>query len=278
MTERIVRFGPENGLLGILTEPAGRPRGPAVLLLNPGLLHHVGPFSWYVALARRLAASGILSLRFDISGLGDSPLRNDNGTPVDRAVRDMTAALDQLERKYQARQVVAIGLCSGGLLAHLIAVSDPRIVGTVQFDGIGYTTPGFFLRHYSARALKMSAWLNAGRRFLNKMIPTTEHPELPLIPAAEGFIFDFPPKDLARDQLIRLLDRGVRLQFLYTGELAYQYFNHLCQFEEMFGKLPHAPDQLEVDYNDDADHLYADHDQRQTMFARVESWLTKFPT
>ena len=82
MTERIVRFGPEDGLLGILTEPVSPPRGPAILFLNAGVLHHVGPFGWYVSLARRLAELGFLSLRFDLSGIGDSPLRNDPGSAI----------------------------------------------------------------------------------------------------------------------------------------------------------------------------------------------------
>jgi hypothetical protein len=39
-----------------------------VIWLNVGILHHAGPFSWYVTLARRLAGHGFYSLRIDLSG------------------------------------------------------------------------------------------------------------------------------------------------------------------------------------------------------------------
>ena len=44
MTERIVRFGFDDNLLGVLTEPPigpADPDVPAVLWLNAGTLHHI---------------------------------------------------------------------------------------------------------------------------------------------------------------------------------------------------------------------------------------------
>ena len=82
----------------------------------------------------------------------------------------------------------------------------------------------------------------------------------------------------SRDDAIKLLDRGTRLLYVYTGGVAEQYFNHRDQFEEMFGSLGHAPDQLDIDYVADADHLYADHDHRQSLFTRIETWIKKFPS
>ena len=73
--EEAVRFGPDERLFGILTEPppaAARPALPPILLLNAGCIHHVGPNRWYVSLARQLAQLGHRVLRFDLSGLGDS--------------------------------------------------------------------------------------------------------------------------------------------------------------------------------------------------------------
>ena len=46
---------------------------PTVVLLNAGIVHRVGPNRMHVLLARALAAAGIPSLRFDMSGIGDSP-------------------------------------------------------------------------------------------------------------------------------------------------------------------------------------------------------------
>jgi hypothetical protein len=73
--EKVVRFGREAKLVGILSEPqgaAGSAREPMVLLVNSGILHRVGACRFHVRLARRLAEDGVSALRFDFSGIGDS--------------------------------------------------------------------------------------------------------------------------------------------------------------------------------------------------------------
>ncbi|MFP2897131.1 hypothetical protein [Corallococcus sp. 4LFB] len=83
MRERICTFGPEQSLVGILTEPDPAkvlPEAPAVVLSNVGLNHHVGPYRLWVELARQLAGRGITTLRFDLSGLGDSRPRREGGS------------------------------------------------------------------------------------------------------------------------------------------------------------------------------------------------------
>jgi len=81
MTEEAVLFGARQSLAGIVTEPAIR-RGArvtkAVILLNAGIVHRVGPGRIYVKIARALAAMGFVVLRFDFSGLGDSAVRHDH--------------------------------------------------------------------------------------------------------------------------------------------------------------------------------------------------------
>ena len=115
MTERVFRFGLDENLLGVLTEPSTEVTGPAVLWLNAGVLHHVGPFGWYVSLAGRLAERGTLNFRFDLSGVGDSPVRNDNVPALDgAAIRDVTEAMDFLARKRQVRALRADRAVFGG--------------------------------------------------------------------------------------------------------------------------------------------------------------------
>ena len=80
MIERPLYFGERSNLLGVLTAPAApHPGSPAVILLNAGLLHRVGPNRLHVDVARRLAEAGFTSLRFDMSGVGDSELPGDGG-------------------------------------------------------------------------------------------------------------------------------------------------------------------------------------------------------
>ena len=117
--ERITSLGPL-GLFGITTEPL-EPRadgaGPSwIVLLNAGLIDHVGPSRLWVDLARRWAAMGARVLRFDLSGLGDSPTRPGQREDImypGEAFDDLVAVLDELA-PHSARDVVFTGLCAGG--------------------------------------------------------------------------------------------------------------------------------------------------------------------
>src|SRR3989442_13379966 len=96
MREQAVLFGEVKSLIGILTDPpmrnGNRPK-PAVILLNPGIVHRVAPGRIYVRMARALAAMGFVVLRFDFSGIGDSAVRHDN-LPFDKsAVRETQDAM-----------------------------------------------------------------------------------------------------------------------------------------------------------------------------------------
>ena len=90
MNEQALSLGPNHSIVGILTSP---PRGVArkgiaVLLLNAGLIHHVGPNRLYVRLARVLASMGFSTVRFDFSGIGDSCIRVDNMPVIAIVVRE----------------------------------------------------------------------------------------------------------------------------------------------------------------------------------------------
>lgn len=133
-------FQPENSarLAGVTTEPDDSERSgtTAALFLSAGLVHHVGPNRMYVRLARRLAAHGVPSLRFDFSGIGDSPPRTDRISYEQSAVADVVAAMDYLEETRGWQQFVLIGLCSGARTA-LRAAEDSRVVGAALVNTRG---------------------------------------------------------------------------------------------------------------------------------------------
>lgn len=117
VTERPVFFGSEASLFGIVTEPAqGEIRRRAVILLNAGADHHVGPSRIQVSIARRWARRGYFVLRMDLAGLGDSGTRL--GSPEDEiyppaALDDIRAAIELLTARYGIRDITLAGLCSG---------------------------------------------------------------------------------------------------------------------------------------------------------------------
>jgi alpha/beta superfamily hydrolase len=114
--ERLCLFGADRHLFGVLTLPRIPAGKPAVLLLNAGSIHHVGPHRLYTRLARELAADGHPVLRFDVEGVGDSVLRGpgrENHPYPPRAVADIADAMAVLRREHACGSFVLMGLCSG---------------------------------------------------------------------------------------------------------------------------------------------------------------------
>jgi pimeloyl-ACP methyl ester carboxylesterase len=179
--ERAVQFGPGRRLFGIVSEPTseGVATGrPAVLLLNVGANHRVGPNRMYVTTGRDLAAFGYYCLRLDVGGLGDSkiaPGAQENRLYSKDSVGDVKAAMTFLSERYQVRRFVLVGLCSGAYLAFHTCVEDPRVVGQVllnpqtfewkEGDSLELSTRNNFLstRHYVRSLLEPAAWKRALR-------------------------------------------------------------------------------------------------------------------
>ena len=64
MRDEVFDVGNDRELVSILTRPdGGAGDRPAVIFLNAGVLHRVGPHRLHVTLARRLAARGLPALR-----------------------------------------------------------------------------------------------------------------------------------------------------------------------------------------------------------------------
>ena len=102
-------------LFGIVTEGAGTPQSPTIVLVNEGNTHHIGQSRVWVDLARQLGGAGFRVLRFDLSGNGDSGTRPDQPAHVARAPEagdDVTEAVRAISPE-DPTDVVLIGFCSG---------------------------------------------------------------------------------------------------------------------------------------------------------------------
>ena len=134
--EEAISFGPDDSLFGIMCEPLARKARAAVLLLNTGRNAHIGWSRMSVAHARRLAAGGVASFRFDMAGVGDSPARPDRPAQqlyTEAPLPDVAAAVDVLHaRAYDA--VTLVGVCSGAYLGLLAALADPRVKSLVAIN------------------------------------------------------------------------------------------------------------------------------------------------
>lgn len=159
MTERAVLFGAARTLVGVVTEPpGGRAAGTAFVLLNAGVVHRVGPNRIYVTAARRLAEQGFLSVRFDLSGLGDSGSRRD-AVPFEQAsVLEAREVMSAIEREYGISQFVTVGLCSGAVVAFRSAVSDERVLGAVLINPQGFVQSDEWKSYVVTKALARKYW------------------------------------------------------------------------------------------------------------------------
>jgi alpha-beta hydrolase superfamily lysophospholipase len=118
--EEACRFGADRHLFGILSTPRAAAERPAIVMLNAGAIHHVGPNRLYVTLARQLAARGFPCLRMDLEGIGDSVRRTpgrENHPYPESAVEDTHAAVEYL-RSRGYRRFLLLGLCSGAHAAY----------------------------------------------------------------------------------------------------------------------------------------------------------------
>jgi alpha-beta hydrolase superfamily lysophospholipase len=137
-------FGPGQSLFGILTEPGHKRQAPdrearsrtAVLMLNVGGNHRVGPNRFYVRMARELAAQGWRAFRLDLAGLGDSRAsvsQERRNYFSDEAVADVKAAIDRLAAE-GCRRFWVLGICSGAYVAFQSALNDTRVSGQMLLN------------------------------------------------------------------------------------------------------------------------------------------------
>src|SRR5215471_7117775 len=133
-TEGAVLFGERKSLVGVVSAAATTVDGDAkaaVILLNPGIVHRVGPGRIYVEIAQRLAAMGFVVLRFDFSGIGDSLARHDNLCFPMSAVRETQQAMDLLQSTRKVQHFVLLGGCSGAQVSLETACCDQRTKGAI---------------------------------------------------------------------------------------------------------------------------------------------------
>jgi pimeloyl-ACP methyl ester carboxylesterase len=130
MNEEAITFGIRRSLVGIVTAPPAEAASHlrhGVILLNPGLVHRVGPGRIYVKIARILAERGLVVLRFDFSGIGDSTVRQDQMPFEKSAVEEVREAIDFLQRTRGIEYVTLLGGCSGAVISLRAAACDLRV-------------------------------------------------------------------------------------------------------------------------------------------------------
>jgi dienelactone hydrolase len=275
MKEHFVTFGHGKALSGILTEPAGgTAQRPAVLLLNAGLLHHVGPNRLYVTLARRLAGAGLPVLRFDYSGLGESEPRRDETPLVQSMISEGIAAMDFLTMSGVADRFVPMGLCAGAENAQRLARDDARVVGAALIDGYAYRTRRYHLRKLMRHVTSARSW---GRLFAKPAALVTARRrtgahDAERNPGGVDFVREFPPRETCLEELQTILAREVDLFFVFTGGGMAEFYNHPRQFFETFPALRGHP-RVRLEFMSRADHTFTLRAHQDALLTSIEGWM-----
>lgn len=276
MAEHTLTLGAENHLVATFTPPdAGTTHGaPAVvaLLSNSGVIPRSGPHRMNVHLARRLAAQGIASVRFDMSGLGDSR-RTDSTLPViEQWVADTRSVMDAAQARFGCDRFLMVGFCSGADVAHLVALQDPRLRAILLWDLYAYDTPGSRARRVLfklRRAGLLGAVRKLGSRMRGLLGPTQDDTELA---AGRGIeVSVVPAREVFAERIQKLVDGGTEVLFVYCGGEP-EWFNHPAQFKNMFSGYPFR-DKVAFNYLEVSDHLITTKAAQLAFLQMTDHWL-----
>jgi hypothetical protein len=172
MKEEVFRYGENNRGLGMVSLPAILDNAPVVVTFNAGLIHREGPYRLNVHICRTLAECGFIAIRIDLSGKGDTPVR-------EGLINRESVALDwkyikaSINDRFGQRSLTLMGLCSGADNAIKVTAEDKDVKGLILLDPVSLQDAEFHRRALKAKLTNIHKWLNLPanmlRRFRRRM-------------------------------------------------------------------------------------------------------------
>ena len=260
------------GAVGVITTPTNLGDNVdsdlTVIFLNAGVIHHVGPCRLHVIMAREIAAMGIKSFRFDLSGIGDSEPPKTVNDLVATGLDDIKAAVEYLASRGGSRFVL-FGLCSGANNALRYACQDERVVGTFAIDPQVFPTWKTHAMSYGRRMLKLQSWvklLTGQSEELKEKIRSLQNQE------EES---SNPDDDITRQQMAdwinTLVQREVEMFFVFTGGVKRKY-NYSKQFKDTFRRSTSSPLVGDI-MLPECDHTFTRMAYRSKLISLLLPWL-----
>jgi pimeloyl-ACP methyl ester carboxylesterase len=293
--ERGVRFGRDERLFGVVTTPGEgvTRRQNAVVFLNVGANHHIGSGRQYVVLARELAARGIMSLRMDASGLGESHAaagRLENQIYSMENVSDVRTAMTLLEDGWGAKGFVVVGLCSGAFLAFHSTAADHRVVGQVLMnlsifewnEGDTYEARARFkaTHTYGRSLLELDTWTrmlrgrvaaaSIARHLLSHgaKVSTTVAKTV-----ASDLLYPNKPVNAIEQDFWAISDRGTRTLLVYSADDA--ALDALSSYLGPSARRMRRRKHFEMQIVEGADHTFAQPSSQERVARLVTDFVTK---
>lgn len=278
--DEALRFGPDGQLVAILSHPPPRSAsfapGVAFVALNAGVLHRIGPHRLHVALTRRFASAGMISLRLDLGGIGDSVTVAETAASFrETAVADTRETMTGLTAATGVQRFVLFGICAGADNALATALADDRVAGIVLVDPTAYATRRSQLRHLRARiaetggARDMLRWgLRTTARRVREALAQLDRQD---DDDSRSGGRERPPVETVHRQLTALVQRGVRVLAVYSGIHGVRY-NHPDQLFELF---PDLRGRIDGAYFPTANHTFTELATQAELVACVTGWMRK---
>lgn len=286
MTETAVLFGRHTALVGVLTEPdpaSAADDRPAVILLDAGRIHHVGPNRLHVKFARRLAGEGFTVLRFDFSGIGDSGVREDRVAHGQSVVDETREAMAFLGAARGLRRFVLVGICSGAATAVRTGLEDRRVVGMALINVRGprydrWTTARAYARKFFRQYWKLLVLNPRSALRPSRLVPDVERWKTvlrmwrtpragPTAPAAIGPGGQAPTLDT-------LFDRDVEVLMVYSEADVGLDLLHVVGGADLSRWF--ATGRFAVEVVERSDHVFTRLESQARLVDICSSWMARF--
>jgi pimeloyl-ACP methyl ester carboxylesterase len=282
MTEKAVLFGQDKSLVGILSEPLQKTNKglPALILLNAGMLHRVGPNRLNVNVARKMAAAGFTVLRFDFSGLGDSRVRNDNLPFEKSSIAEIEEAMNFIQSTRDIDRFILAGLCSGADVTFKMAGLSDRVAGAVMINC--YNISNLSLkelstslkaqvqeRYYKSKMFNLQSW----RRFLTGKSKTGNIRSL--LSSKAGAILGKSKSEPVRLSLAenwrKMVEQGVDMLLIYSeGSSALDVYRMVPENEFMNIK---QAGKLNIEIVKNTDHVFTLQWSQKHLVDLIYRWV-----
>ncbi len=259
-------LGEAGRLFGIRHVSADVSGKVGVVILNAGLLHHVGPFRLHVLLAEQFADAGFPVIRLDQSGKGESARRK-GVRRNDSILMDYDEAVSNLEL-LGVQKFVVVGLCSGADDGLFIAANRDNVAGLVMLDGYAQRNLRFHVTYYFQRIFSLGVL----RRVFKKISGLFRKQRQVDTDGAGLDIRDWADDAEMIRRLVTLLEREGTLLAVFTD--GQDYYNYLGQLSDNLSVAGTSSSVDEI-YFRGVDHTFTTEHHRDLLVTKLTDWMRK---
>jgi hypothetical protein len=281
MKYEIITFGTDNKLTGIISQPKeNNNQLPCVIFLNAGIVYRIGPNRIYHRLSKELNQLGFTTFRFDFSGIGDSSISL-NENYEDYQVNECIEAIDLVEKIYNIKKFIIIGMCSGADVGFNVSLNTDRIVGLVSINGQFLKlidNPDLLnkiaqhqikLRYYKRNIFSLNRWMKIiqGKSKLFKNIYNIifKPSNVKVVNNSEANITNL------KSHWESLNNNGIHVFLIFSeGSVCYDLFK--ITSSEILNSLEKYKN-LEYKFVKDVDHTFTLNWAQEYLFSLIYKWL-----